>query len=487
MFFLSGDISGGFSEGHASNRENQAIQYMRTHMQKMLFAVAALATFNLQLATTYAQGTAFVYQGRLISGGTPATGIYDLTFALFDTDSAGNQVGGTLTNSPTAVTNGLFAVTLDFGPGVFDGTARWLELGVRTNGVGSFTILTPRQPILPVPYAIMAGSASNLLGDLPAGQLAGSIANGNLPTSPNFSGTVVASTFSGDGNYLTNLNSMSLSPGFVGASLYLTNQFNSFNGNFFGFHSGDGNYLTNLNPMSLSPGFVGSSLYLTNQFNSFNGNFFGFHSGDGNYLTNLNSMSLSPGFVGSSLYLTNQFNSFNGNFFGFHSGDGNYLTNLNSMSLSPGFVGASLYLTNQFNSFNGNFFGFHSGDGNYLTNLNPMSLSPGFVSSSLYLTNQFNSFNGNFFGFHSGDGHYLTNLNPMSLASGFVGSSLYLTNQFNSFNGNFFGFHSGDGHYLTNLSVDAVSGGLTINVAVLVPGGGTNVLCFTNGILRAIQ
>jgi hypothetical protein len=116
-----------------------------------------------------------------------------------------------------------------------------------------------------------------------------------------------------------------------------------------------------------------------------------------------------------------------------------------------------------------------------------MSLSPGFVSSSLYLTNQFNSFNGNFFGFHSGDGHYLTNLNPMSLASGFVGSSLYLTNQFNSFNGNFFGFHSGDGHYLTNLSVDAVSGGLTINVAVLVPGGGTNVLCFTNGILRAIQ
>jgi len=40
---------------------------------------------------------------------------------------------------------------------------------------------------------------------------------------------------------------------------------------------------------------------------------------------------------------------------------------------------------------------------------------------------------------------------------------------------------------LTNLSANAITGGLSINLAVLVPGGGTNILCFTNDILRAIQ
>jgi hypothetical protein len=75
----------------------------------------------------------------------------------------------------------------------------------------------------------------------------------------------------------------------------------------------------------------------------------------------------------------------------------------------------------------------------------------------------------------------------MNLSPGFVGSSLYLTNQFNSFNGNFFGFHSGDGNNLTNISVEGITGGLTLNLAVLVPGGTTNILCFTNGILRAVK
>jgi hypothetical protein len=95
--------------------------------------LALLSTFNLQLSTVHAQGTAFNYQGRLNSGANPAGGIYDLRFTVYDAASSGS-VWGVLTNVATPVTNGLFTVTLDYGSGVFTGNARWLEIAVRTNG-----------------------------------------------------------------------------------------------------------------------------------------------------------------------------------------------------------------------------------------------------------------------------------------------------------------------------------------------------------------
>jgi hypothetical protein len=49
------------------------------------------------------------------------------------------------------------------------------------------------------------------------------------------------------------------------------------------------------------------------------------------------------------------------------------------------------------------------------------------------------------------------------------------------------GVFTGSGAGLTNLSASAITGGLTGRLAVLVPGGGTNILCFTNGILMATQ
>ena len=154
-------------------------------------AVSVLLALNSQLSTSYAQGTAFVYQGRLNAAGGPANGSYDLRFGLYNAAGAGSQLGNLLTNSATLVTNGLFTAALDFGPGMFPGPGRWLEIGVRTNGSGAFTTLTPRQPLAPAPYAIMANSASNLLGTLPAAQLGGTVANGQLANS---SITVAAGT-----------------------------------------------------------------------------------------------------------------------------------------------------------------------------------------------------------------------------------------------------------------------------------------------------
>ncbi len=57
-----------------------------------------------------AQGTSFAYQGRLDTGGSPANGIFDLQFAIFDAASGGAPLAGPLINSATAVSNGRFTV-----------------------------------------------------------------------------------------------------------------------------------------------------------------------------------------------------------------------------------------------------------------------------------------------------------------------------------------------------------------------------------------
>jgi len=129
-----------------------------------------------------AQGTAFNYQGCLYDGASPANGSYDLTLALFNAGSLGLQTGTTLTNLAVGVTNGLFTVTADFGA-VFDGTAYWLQIGVRTNGAASFTPLNPRQELTPVPYSI---TAQNLTGILPLAQLPATVALLSDPGAQNF-------------------------------------------------------------------------------------------------------------------------------------------------------------------------------------------------------------------------------------------------------------------------------------------------------------
>src|SRR5258706_15781581 len=69
--------------------------------------------------------TAITYQSRLLDGGLPANGNYDVVFSLYDDISEGTQIGTTLTNSPLAVTNGLFTAALDFGKSPFNRESRW--------------------------------------------------------------------------------------------------------------------------------------------------------------------------------------------------------------------------------------------------------------------------------------------------------------------------------------------------------------------------
>ena len=125
-----------------------------------------------------ALGTGFTYQGSLNVSGTPANGTYDFEFRLYDALNGGSQVGGAVSLGDVVVTNGLFTVLLNFG-NVFDGTALYLEIGVRPGAsTGAYTNLTPRQSLSAAPYAMFAQKApwSGLTG-MPAGFADGTDAN----------------------------------------------------------------------------------------------------------------------------------------------------------------------------------------------------------------------------------------------------------------------------------------------------------------------
>jgi len=105
-------------------------------------------------------GTAITYQGRLIDNDEYADGLYDMMFKLKLDPVGAPQVGPQLQIDDVEVLDGFFTVDLDFGTGVFDGNDRYLQIGVRTADLddpNGYTYLTPRQRIMPTPYAIHAG------------------------------------------------------------------------------------------------------------------------------------------------------------------------------------------------------------------------------------------------------------------------------------------------------------------------------------------
>jgi hypothetical protein len=247
-------------------------------MCRKIFSLLLCALFAFGVTGSLsAQGTAFMYQGQLTDGGSPANGGYDLTFSIYgSTNVAASIVAGPVTNSAVAVTNGLFTTTLDFGTGIFNGTSYWLEIGVRPNGGTNFTTLAPRQPLLPVPYAIFANTASNLLGSLYSTQLSGTLPSAQLGGT--YSGAVTFSNsanrflgaFSGDGSSLSNLNASQLTAGTVAdarltANVALLNTNQIFTGS---------NVFTGFNTFTGTNNLTGVNIF-TNFGNSFRGSFFG--------------------------------------------------------------------------------------------------------------------------------------------------------------------------------------------------------------------
>jgi hypothetical protein len=167
-------------------------------MNQTSFDLPKIAVLAFVLSVTnrlHGQGTAFTYQGRLQDAGISANGVYDLTFAVYDAPTGGSPMGVSNVFTDLPISNGLFTVVFDPGPGVFAGAARWLQIAVRPGSSSqAYTNLVPRQALSPSPYAIMAGNLSGTIqssniapGSIGSAQLAkppqsGSIASASLTT-----------------------------------------------------------------------------------------------------------------------------------------------------------------------------------------------------------------------------------------------------------------------------------------------------------------
>lgn len=102
------------------------------------------------------------YQGRLLKAdGTPETGVVQLTFALYAAPDGGSSLWAEKQQN-VGLADGYYKVVLGestaFPTHVFDGADRWLELSVGDS------VLTPRQQVTSVPYALTCTDARNVSG-----------------------------------------------------------------------------------------------------------------------------------------------------------------------------------------------------------------------------------------------------------------------------------------------------------------------------------
>ncbi|HEY8561661.1 MAG TPA: tail fiber domain-containing protein [Pyrinomonadaceae bacterium] len=374
------------------------------HNIKLFISVSAIIVL-LSTVGAFAQGSAFVYQGKLSDGAAAANGTYQFQFRLFDAASGGNQIGQTIGDLPATVTNGIFAVTLDFGASSYDGSARYLEISVRPNNGGqAYTLLNPRQAVASTPYAVRSLNANQAitadnsanLGGLPAQQYTQttdprlSDDRNPLPNSPNYvqnttnaqananfnvSGTGKANVLEAKTQFNLNgarvLHATGTDNLFAGAEAgaVTTGGFNAF----FGAQSGKSNttgfnntfagaYAGRANASGANNAFFGANAGLTNNGGSFN-SFFGSNAGFSNTSGASNSFFGNGAGLNNSIGLNNSFfgrssgadvtNAGNNAFFGAFSGE-NTTTGGNS------YFGAFSGQKNT-TGFNNSFFGLNSG------------------------------------------------------------------------------------------------------------------------------
>jgi hypothetical protein len=444
-------------------------------MKKMFRCAAVLlllSTINSHLSTARAQGTAFTYQGRLNSSGSPVNGSYDLTFTLYTTNVTGSAIAPPVTNSATAVTNGLFTTLVDFGPGVFTGTSNWLAIAVRTNASGSFTNLTPRQQVTPTPYAIYSANAGTATSAsaVAAANVSGTLGLGQFPPAVltnNEAGVHLSGTFSGNGNGLTNLNASQLTGGTVpdaqlSANVALLNGNQSFTGS--NSFSGLGASLA-----VSGTGPISTSLFTGLGFQFYNS------SGEGAIMSSVNDANASltfytkqgPGFPPAKQMKIDRY----GVVMIDQQGNNNGVLNngtTNGVGLTFGVNSGEGIASQRTAGVNQDGLDFYTGYNHQMSILHNGNIGMGITNPSTALqvsgTVTANAF--------AGDGSAVTNLNASQLSGGIIPNSVL-----SGFQGNFSTVSGGNGNTAGNNEA-TVSGGLN-NTATgqfaTVPGGNSNL------------
>jgi hypothetical protein len=159
----------------------------KPHLASQLIILLSVLTGCFLTCSAKPLGSAFIYQGEITDSNLPATGFYDFQFKLFDSPADGNQIGITDSYFDIFVDNNSFTAELDFVDANAteqsynrvwgSGQTRWLEIGVRTASSLSvmsltgkpYSILKPRQQIMPAPFALYALSAGTTQAAGPQG------------------------------------------------------------------------------------------------------------------------------------------------------------------------------------------------------------------------------------------------------------------------------------------------------------------------------
>jgi hypothetical protein len=409
-------------------------QYISYQIIYRLLLTSTMLALNL-ISNASAQTTAFTYQGRLNDSGNPATGQYDLQFKLFDALSGGIQQGTTQTATNITVTNGIFAVTLDFGacPACFDGAARFLEIAVKPGGSGSFTTLTPRQQITSTPYALKSQNAAvadglsvacvNCITGSQIQNINGSTVTGTIP---------VASVPAGSANYVQNGISQQAATNFNISGSGTANIFDAQTQ----FNLGGSRVLSRPGTNNF---FAGVNAGASNSTGT-NNSFFGINAGFSN------TTGGSHSFFGANAGLLNNAVCCN-SFFGTFAGTNN--TTGSSNSFFGAFVGE-----NNSTGLQNSFFGTNTGQAN--------------------TTGQTNSFFGTFAGNHNTTGG----------GNSFFGSSAGFANTTGSSNvflGGSTGTHNITGNNITLIGIAADVGADNLNFATAI--GAMSVVSTSNTVV----
>lgn len=130
---------------------------MQTDVAFSGILAAVVLTLWSPVVSAGVSNTSFTYQGQLKDAGQPANGSYDLLFSLYNVRTDGTPVVADVPIDDWPISNGLFSVQLEFRNGTFTGQALWLEVAVRPGASEErYTVLSPRQPVTPTPYALYA-------------------------------------------------------------------------------------------------------------------------------------------------------------------------------------------------------------------------------------------------------------------------------------------------------------------------------------------